>query len=76
MVNKNNKKGESIMTIYDLKKLCEREITKGNGNKEIWLSNDDEGNGYHEMFYGFTADVAENDLWGSIDDYENTIILG
>ena len=29
-------------------------VKKGMGGKKILLSNDDEGNGYHEMFYGIT----------------------
>lgn len=30
------------------------EIAKGNGEKKIMLSNDDEGNGFHECFFTFT----------------------
>lgn len=41
-------------TIEQLAKMCESEIKNGNGKKRILLSNDDEGNGYHELFYAFT----------------------
>ena len=64
------------MTVKRLKKLCEEQIAKGNGDKIVILSNDDEGNGYHDCFYEFTEDVAGNDLWGEIDEPEKKIILG
>jgi hypothetical protein len=64
------------MTVKELKKLCEEQIAKGNGDKVILLSDDEEGNGYHEMYYAFTEDVAGNDLWGSIKNPQSKIILG
>ena len=42
------------MTVNDLFELCKEAIRKGYGNKNIVLSDDNEGNGYHGMFYGFT----------------------
>lgn len=42
------------LTIKDLKKACEEEIRKGNGNKTIMISSDDEGNSYHYLWYAFT----------------------
>ena len=64
------------MTINDLLKLCIEQIQKGNGNKTIYLSDDDEGNGYHEMYYGFSNEVKELDFYGTIKDPEDAIILG
>ena len=64
------------MTVKRLKALCEEQIAKGNGDKIVILSNDDEGNGYHECYYEFTEDVAGNDMWGTIEDPETKIILG
>jgi len=64
------------VTVKRLLELCKEEITKGNGDKLILLSNDDEGNGYHQMFYEFTEDVAGNDMWGEIEHPEKFIILG
>lgn len=61
------------MTVKRLYALCAAEIKKGNGDKEILLSNDDEGNGFHECYYDFTEDVAQYDR---IDHPENKIILG
>ena len=64
------------MTVKRLKELCEIEIAKGNGDKIVVLSNDDEGNGYHECYYEFTEDVAGTDMWGTIEEPEKKIILG
>lgn len=41
------------VTVNHLLKLCQMEIAKGNGEKKIMLSNDDEGNGFHECFFTF-----------------------
>lgn len=43
------------ITVRELYKECKKQIDKGNGNKVIMLSNDDEGNGYHYMWYLFTT---------------------
>ena len=42
------------LTIRDLMKECVREIKKGNGDKTIMISSDDEGNSYHYLWYSFT----------------------
>ena len=65
-----------MVTVKRLLELCQQQVAKGNGDKIIILSNDDEGNGYHEMIYEFTEDVAGNDLWGEIENPETKIILG
>lgn len=46
------------MTVKQLLKLCQEEVKKGNGDKFIVVADDNEGNGYHGMFYGF-SDIAE-----------------
>jgi hypothetical protein len=65
-----------MVTVKQLLELCKEQVAKGNGDKIIVLSNDDEGNGYHEMIYHFTEDVASNDMWGEIKNPETKIILG
>ena len=65
-----------MFTVKDLLKACQEQIALGNGDKKIVLSNDDEGNGFHEMYYLFTEDVAGNDMWGTIDNPDDKIILG
>ena len=64
------------MTVETLLKMCAQEIKKGNGKKEIMISDDEEGNGYHELYYGFDTNVKELDIWGAIQNPENKIILG
>ena len=64
------------VTVERLLELCKEEVQKGNGHKIVLLSNDDEGNGYHECFYEFTEDVVGNDLWGQYADNDKYIILG
>ena len=40
------------ITVIQLAKMCEDMIKKGNGDKHILISDDDEGNGYHTLFFG------------------------
>lgn len=44
----------NIVTVEELAALCANECKKGNGKKHILISQDDEGNGYHGLFFGFT----------------------
>jgi hypothetical protein len=41
-------------TVNELLELCKQEIENGNGDRKILLSDDDEGNGYHALYYDFT----------------------
>lgn len=42
------------MTVQNLLNLCLNQIKKGNAEKKIFISSDDEWNSYHELFYWFT----------------------
>ena len=67
------------LTVKDLYKLCKEEIDNGNGNKKIVISDDNEGNGFHGLFYGFTPmeDIWEDMVYDSqTKSAEDTIILG
>ena len=79
------------LTIIDLYKECEEQIRKGNGHKTIMISSDDEGNGYHYLWYSFTPiEVMEEPVKIGDKEYqsefeyadenvakkEDTIILG
>ena len=44
-------------TVEQLLEFCKAEKKKGNGKKKILLSSDDEGNEYHQLFYGFTPTI-------------------
>lgn len=43
------------ITVKVLYELVQAEMLKGNGDKKIVLADDNEGNGFHGMFYGFTS---------------------
>ena len=47
------------ITVNILKMLCDDAIKKGYGNKTVLISCDDEGNGYHTLFFGFTTNKEE-----------------
>ena len=61
---------------------CKEEIAKGNGDKHILISGDDEGNSFHELFYLFShlkgEDISYGLPFGVSEDDVNAeyIILG
>ena len=68
------------MTVKELYKLVQAEMKKGNGDKLIVISDDNEGNGYHGMFFGFTSkdlEYLQDDIYDSItNDIDKIIVLG
>lgn len=66
------------LTVRDLKRFCEQEIEQGNGNKVIMISDDDEGNGYHYLWYQFMMvdEYTEDYVDERIAPKNETIILG
>lgn len=71
------------ITINQLLELCKEQVIKGNGNKSIMISSDDEGNEYHYLWYAF-CDGEEMQGVDSFDmcvdervaKIEDTIVLG
>lgn len=70
------------LTVKELLKLCQEEIKKGHGDCSIMISDDDEGNGYHYLWYSFSM---ADEIIDKYDDYcldediapkSKTIILG
>ena len=49
----------TALTINQLIALCKEAKKNGLGEKKILISNDDEGNGYHELFFGVTTNLAD-----------------
>ena len=69
------------VTVNELMKACQAEIAKGNGDKLIYISRDDEGNGWHQLWYDFTEVTPDNfedfDVWGmGTLDPNRDILLG
>lgn len=71
-----------IITVRQLADLAGQEIAKGNGNKKVYISQDDEGNGYHALFYGFTSDkkdleeIKEYCYGLENEELDNVVVLG
>ena len=72
-----------LNSINDLYREVKAQIAKGNGKKKILISNDDEGNGYHDLFFGISENAKElayEDYmrpWGvSEQDLDNYVVLG
>ncbi len=67
------------ITVKILKDLCQEQIKKGNGEKVIMISEDEEGNGYHYLWYQFSSVCEAGADWcidENIAKEEDTIILG
>lgn len=67
------------ITVKDLLKLCKQAVKEGNGDKNIVISDDNEGNGFHGMFYGFTPvdEYTEELIYDShTHSPKDTIVLG
>ena len=47
------------ITVEQLFVLCHEQIKKGNGKKTVLISTDDEGNGYHTLYYSFQDNTEE-----------------
>ena len=68
-----------MLTVKDLEKACKEQIKKGNGDKMVMLSRDDEGNGFHQMFYLFTDKKKDLEMllkYEHVDDINKVVILG
>ena len=67
-------------TVKELFEACKAQIAKGNGDKHVLVSNDDEGNGFHTLFYLIT-DSPETVNWALESEHDNhkadeVVILG
>lgn len=67
------------ITVNELLLLCKQAVREGHGEKNIVISDDNEGNGFHGLFSGFTlVDEGFTDIIydSKTTDAEHTIILG
>ena len=71
------------LTVRKLKAACDDIIAKGHGDKAVFISSDDEGNGFHELFFLFMTDKEDvekflNDTYSRNNDIpvDNIVILG
>ena len=68
------------ITLKELTHMCIEELKKGNGDKYVLISSDDEGNSFHTLFFGFStsSEDIEYALEVEHDNHEpnEVIILG
>ena len=66
------------LTVKDLYEECKNQIAKGNGDKLVLLSADDEGNFYHTLYYSFidALDEIEECTFDSTRSAEEVVLLG
>lgn len=70
------------LTVRQLAKFCDALVKKGLGGKHVLITTDDEGNGYHTLFYQFTTDeaeikeCAEAGLFHDDNDPNEVVLLG
>lgn len=69
-----------MITVAQLFNECMIQMNKGNSDKKILISQDDEGNGYHRLLYCFTDDLQPFFEFGDLpiekDELKDFIILG
>ena len=70
------------ITVEILSKMCLEQVKKGNGKKVVLISTDDEGNGYHTLYFGFRtkeSDIRMSAAMGMFHDNnapEKVVLLG
>ena len=70
------------LTVEQLYHECARVIKEGHGKKHILISTDDEGNGFHTLFYGIQTSQDEINstyeycLIDSSEKPEHVVLLG
>ena len=68
------------ITVKELFEACKKQIAKGNGDKHILISDDDEGNGFHTLFYLFQDNKEEIEMFLAYEHDNHTpdevVILG
>lgn len=67
------------MTVKELLNECQNQVKAGNGDKSILISQDDEGNGFHPLYYSFTDDketiTQYRDMGVISSGFDNNIVL-
>lgn len=55
------------MTVKQLFGACQQQISRGNGNKEVFVAKDEEGNEFVPLYYEFTDSKDDIDAYISMD---------
>jgi hypothetical protein len=63
--------------LKELLQICKEEVKKGNGDKIVLISADEEGNQFNELYYGFSsANDYDDSVLNTKFDKSDVIILG
>ena len=62
------------ITIEQLRDMCDKEIAAGKGDRAIVISDDNEGNGYHGLFYGFSDVDALDSIYDTAEENPKKLI--
>ena len=62
-----------VMTVNELMQECQMLINSGFGDKHIYLSKDDEGNGFHPLYYTFTTSKQNIEELLDYTDVDNSV---
>lgn len=54
------------MTVKQLLGACQHQIARGNGNKEVFVAKDEEGNEFVPIYYEFTDSKDDIDAYISM----------
>lgn len=66
------------ITVKELYEACKAQMIRGNGDKLVLISSDDEGNYFHTLYYLFQDDVEEIKQWefASCRNPQEIVLLG
>ena len=68
------------ITVKELMSACRKQIDKGNGDKVVLITSDDEGNAYHTLYCLFTDDKEEiesvSTLFQDSNNPDDVVLLG
>lgn len=68
------------ITVKKLFEACKEQIEKGNGDKTILITSDDEGNTYHTLFQLFTDNIEDiefvSELFQDNNNPDDVVLLG
>ena len=68
------------ITVKELLSACRKQVDKGNGDKVVLITSDDEGNAYHTLFCMFTDDIEDikgaSGLFQDSNNPEDVVLLG
>lgn len=62
------------ITVDKLLQICQQAKNNGLGGKYVLLSDDEEGNGYHECYFGL-CDAKKTIVPGAFQDYPSDLSL-